>query len=85
MFACRHCHQLAYECQREHAGDRATRHANKIRDRLGWVSGILNGKGGKPKRMRWNTFDRLQALHDAYVDQSMLDDVWRFGLELDAL
>lgn len=85
VFACRHCHQLAYQSQREHAGDRATRRADRIRDRLGWEPGILNGNGPKPKRMRRRTFERLQAQHDAYVDQSMMDAVRRFGLDLDSL
>ena len=49
VFACRYCHQLAYRSQRETADDRAGRRAGKIRDRLGWQAGILNGEGGKPK------------------------------------
>lgn len=85
IFACRHCHQLVYQSQREHVGDRATRRADKLRDRLGWEPGILNGNGGKPKRMRWSTFERLHAQHDAYVDQSMMDAVRRFGLDLESL
>lgn len=58
VFACRHCHQLAYRCQRETDDDRATRRADKIRDTLKWQPGILNGEGWKPKRMHWRTFDR---------------------------
>lgn len=62
--ACRHCHDLAYRCQRESAEDRAARQANKIRRKLGWMVGILNFPGGKPKGMHWKTFARLQAIHD---------------------
>ena len=36
IFACRHCHRLAYESARESAGDRAARKADRLRDRLGW-------------------------------------------------
>jgi hypothetical protein len=70
IFACRRCHQLAYDSAREDAGGRATRRADKIRARLGWEPGILNGNGPKPKGMRWRTFDRLVERHDAYVHRS---------------
>ena len=58
-YACRHCYQLAYQSQREAPDDRASRRANKIRDKLGWERGILNPIGWKPKGMHWNTFIRL--------------------------
>jgi len=64
VFACRHCRGLAYEVQRETAGDRAIRRADAIRDRLGWQAGILNPDGWKPKGMHWRTFWRLKAEHD---------------------
>jgi hypothetical protein len=68
IFACRHCYALAYACQREGAGDRAARRAGKIRKRLGWIPGVLNGPGGKPKGMHSWTFERLQAQHNAFVE-----------------
>lgn len=75
VFACRHCQQLVYKCQRETPDDRATRRADRIRDRLGWDAGILNGAGGKPKGMHWQTFWRLQNRHDKHVTQA-LDEMW---------
>lgn len=70
MFACRHCHALAYKSQRETEGERATRRAELIRHRLGWEPGFLNEQGGKPKGMHRRTFEQLQADHDAFVDES---------------
>jgi hypothetical protein len=71
IFACRHCYQLAYPSQRETWDDRAARKADRIRDKLGWEPGILNGNGWKPKGMHWNTFERLTAQHDAFVQTSL--------------
>ena len=68
--ACRHCYRLAYRCERESVDSRATRQADKLRDRLGWIPGILHGNGPKPKGMHWRTFERLQAKHDAMVQVS---------------
>ncbi|WP_374338966.1 hypothetical protein [Leeia sp.] len=70
IFACRRCHKLAYQCQRETNGDRAMRRAETIRRRLGWEPGILNGEGWKPKGMHWCTFERLKAEHDAFAKAS---------------
>ncbi len=64
MFVCRRCRGLAYESQRETAGDRAIRRADAIRDRLKWEPGILNPDGYKPRGMRWRTFWQLKAEHD---------------------
>lgn len=80
VFACRHCHQLAYRCQREPADDRATRRADKIRVRLGWDAGILNGNGWKPKGMHWSTFQRLQVEHDAFVNVALAGIAAKLGI-----
>jgi len=82
VFACRNCHRLAYQSQRETSVYRAMRRADSIREKLGWEPGIFNINGGKPKRMRWMTFERLQAKHDTYVDQSIRDAVRGLGLQL---
>ncbi|MEA3275952.1 MAG: hypothetical protein U9Q81_11800 [Pseudomonadota bacterium] len=86
IFACRHCYQLAYTSQRETYDDRSARRADRIREKLGWEPGILNGDGWKPKGMHWNTFERLTAQHDAFVTVSLAGmaarlDSW--GISLD--
>jgi len=71
VFACRHCHRLAYMSQREDEADRAMRRADKIRERLGWVPGIANPPGGKPKWMRWPTYWRLCAEHERHARRAL--------------
>lgn len=85
VFACRHCHELNYECQRESDDDRAARRADTIRRRLGWEPGILNGSGFKPKGMHRRTYERLKAEHDAYVQRSLMGMAKRFRLLDDSL
>jgi len=71
IFACRNCHQLSYSSQRENRGERAARSADRIRKRLGWEPGILNGHEGKPKGMHWKTYDKLVHQHDALESVSL--------------
>lgn len=71
MYACRNCQHLAYRSQREKNHDRARKRANAIRKRLGWVPGIVNSNGDKPKGMHWATFLRLQAEHDLCVGKAL--------------
>jgi len=80
IFACRHCYQLVYACQRETADDRAARRADKIRDRLEWNRGILNEKGSKPKGMHWSTYQRLSVQHDAFVDVALVGIARKLGI-----
>jgi len=82
IFACRHCYRLAYLSQRETDDDRAARRADRIRERLGWEPGILNGNGLKPKGMHWRTFERLTAEHDVFVEESLAGMAQRFGIKL---
>lgn len=78
-FACRQCGGLGYATQKEGAGDRAATRADKLRKRLGWEAGILNGPGGKPKGMHWKTFLRLKSHHDALVQISLQDMARQLG------
>jgi hypothetical protein len=80
VFACRHCHRLAYRCQREAFHERAARRADKIRARLGWAPGILNDAGDKPKGMRWRTFGRLVGEHEDLAGASLAAMAGRLGL-----
>lgn len=79
IFACRHCHRLAYASAREDAGDRAARKADRLRERLDWEPGILNGRGSKRKWMRWRTFWKLSGEHDRLVQHSLQAMAAKFG------
>ncbi len=81
IFACRRCHKLAYQSQRETDDDRAARRADAIRRRLGWKPGILNGEGWKPKGMHWRTFQRLRAEHDAFARVALMGIARRLKLK----
>lgn len=83
VFACRHCYNLAYQCQRETIGDRASRQAEKIRAQLKWMPGILNGEEWKPKGMHWKTFERLNARHNYLVHITLLEAKLRFGIAIE--
>jgi hypothetical protein len=84
IFACRKCHQLAYPSQREDPSDRAVRRADRLRARLGWPGGVLEGADwGKPKGMHWRTYERLCDEHDALNDIMSCNFMARFGLTLE--
>lgn len=86
IFACRRCYDLSYPSQRESWGDRAARRADRIREKLDWEPGILNGEGDKPKGMHWSTFNRLTAQHEFLVQSSMGElakSLNRFGGSID--
>lgn len=80
LFACRQCNGLAYSCQAESADDRAARRADRLRKKLGWEPGILNGPGLKPKGMHWRTYERLLAQHNNFVGASLAGMARKLGL-----
>lgn len=80
LFACRQCKGLAYSSQGESAVDRAARRADRLRKKLGWELGILNGPGLKAKGMHWRTFKRLLAQHEHFVSESLACMTKRLGL-----
>lgn len=63
IFACRYCQQLAYRSQRETEDQRALRMANQLRARLGWVRGIINDDGVRPKGMHWRTYNGIRMAY----------------------
>lgn len=84
-FACRQCCRLGYATQKEGIGDRASTKADKLRKRLGWEAGILNGDGAKPIGMHWKTYWRLKSQHDQLVQVSLRDMSRKFGLLSESL
>ena len=84
-FACRRCHQLVYMSQREVEYDLAARRANRIRLRLGWAPGVLNGEGFKPKGMHWRTFERLVTEQDIFAKISFLGMARRLSMRCPGL
>jgi hypothetical protein len=70
-FACRNCCRLVYESQREPKDIRAIRRAERLRERLGWRPGILNGHGSIPAGMHGQTYWQLVGLHDKYLRRAL--------------
>lgn len=60
-FRCRGCAGLAYRTQHENRGNRLVLKAKRIGARIGG-GGVMPGTFlGKPPRMHWRTFERLEA------------------------
>ena len=72
-----HCHKLAYASARDDSRDTATRYADRLRALVAWN---LNSEQGKPKWVRWRTFDRLAEPHDQFVGRSMSGLAERLGI-----
>ena len=81
IFACRHCHRLAYSSQREASHERATRRADKIWARLGWKPDSLDDPGWrKPKGMHQRTYERLSAEAEEWTALSVAGMIRRFSV-----
>lgn len=80
IFACRHCHQLVYESQREQPHYRALRRAQAIRMKLGGSGSMAEPFPDKPTGMHWQTYERLRAEHDRDSRTSMAGMLIRLGL-----
>lgn len=80
IFACRRCHQLVYECQREAPHYRALRKAQNISIRLGGT-GCIYDMVFKPKGMHTRTFERLQRKYAYAVRRADLLAGAHFGIK----
>lgn len=80
VFACRHCYDLAYQSQRSAPSDRACNRIDKIRARLKWEAGFLNGKGNRPKGMHRRTYCRLLAEYNDAAAASLAGIMQRFKI-----
>jgi len=59
IFACRQCHELTYQTQREPYWMRNILRAKKIRKTLGGDTGLLASYPPKPKGMHWRTYEKM--------------------------
>lgn len=60
LFRCHVCHRLAYSSTREEPIDRAIRHRERVRARMGGTGRGMDWlPGDKPRGMRWATWARL--------------------------
>ena len=83
IFTCRHCRRLSYRSQIKKAERRGLWRVDKIRARMGWMPGIMNPAGGKPKWMHWKTYWRLVAEYDASAKEWQAGMERRFGIKID--
>jgi hypothetical protein len=60
IFACRQCHQLAYDTQNQTVHSRALGCAQTIRMKLGGSPSLIEDFPLKPKGMQWRTYERLK-------------------------
>jgi hypothetical protein len=80
--ACRKCHDLVYRVQREHLAERYTRRLEKVRKRLGWPPGFLNGRWGQPSGMYLRTYFQLLLEHERQLAQVVKCESQHIGLSI---
>ena len=66
VFACRKCCELVYPITTESKLD-------KLRERLQWQAGFLNGYEWKPKGMHWRTYRKLERTYRLTECQTYLE------------
>jgi hypothetical protein len=71
LFGCRRCCGLAYTSQQETPMYRGLAKAQKIRQRLEGSTDIFDAFPGKPKSMRWTTYDRLRLEHNVAKERAL--------------
>lgn len=81
-FICRHCRHLAYPTTRMGELDLMTERMDKIRDKLKWEQGILNGNGSRPKGMHKKTYARLLNKYHDMAEATEKMAFKRFGINL---
>jgi len=80
LFACRQCHNLAYQSQCEDEAGRLLLKSHKIQRRLGGQPGSAYGFPDKPKGMHWRTYARLYAEYEAAEAAGWAAAARRFGI-----
>jgi len=85
IFACRQCHNLAYESQKESEEDRATRRAWALIDRVGGLDfgTLFDPLPPKPKGMRDRTYQRLEWHYAHFQAKSFGAISRRLGISLE--
>jgi hypothetical protein len=82
-FRCRLCYRLRYASQRERSDQRAMGQANKIAKRLHdkWSGATEDAYDfpPKPPRMRWATYNRLEARYDDLQNRWAICTMRRFA------
>jgi hypothetical protein len=80
IFACRHCHDLAYPSQREPQHYRLLSRAQSLHVRLGGNGAVGDGLPPKPKGMHWRTYERLSRRYLRFESAMDFAAAARFGL-----
>lgn len=83
IFACRYCHQLAYQSQREISHNRALLRAQNIRKKLGGSANMLKPFPPKPKGMHWHTYFRMTGQYIAFHRAVLVGMAEQIGIKID--